>query len=204
MYNSNISAQAELPSSAQLIRSTFVALTVAAVLLVTVVLPSEYAIDPTGIGRKLGMTEMGEIKAQLAEEAAADRAADASGAGGPVPTAAAVAPQAAVQPANARQDEMRVTLKPGEGAEVKLVMEEGQKAEFVWNAAGGTVNADLHGDGSGQNISYAKVRGLAQDRGTVTAAFTGNHGWFWRNRGDADVVVTLSVRGAHSAIKRVA
>jgi hypothetical protein len=69
-----IPSSAELPSSQQLQKSTFTALAIAALLLVTVVLPSEYAIDPTGIGRALGLNEMGEIKTQLAAEAEADRA----------------------------------------------------------------------------------------------------------------------------------
>src|SRR3546814_13650840 len=76
MYNSNIPSKSELPSTGKLITSTVIAMATAGVLLVTVVLPSEYAIDPTGVGRVLGLTEMGEIKTQLAEEAAADRAAD--------------------------------------------------------------------------------------------------------------------------------
>lgn len=46
----------------------------AAALLVSVVMPSEYAIDPTGVGCVLGLTQMGEIKKALAEEAAADAA----------------------------------------------------------------------------------------------------------------------------------
>ena len=75
MYNTDMPSRSELPSSAQLIRSTIIAAIVALVLLVTVVMPSEYALDPTGAGRLLGLTEMGEIKAQLVEEAAADEAA---------------------------------------------------------------------------------------------------------------------------------
>src|SRR3546814_2926708 len=78
MYNSNIPSKSELPSTGKLITSTVIAMATAGMLLVTVVLPSEYAIDPTGVGRVLGLTEMGEIKTQLAEEAAADRAADKS------------------------------------------------------------------------------------------------------------------------------
>ena len=50
------------------IPSTAVAAAVAAVLLVTVVMPAEYGIDPTGMGRLLGLKEMGEIKMQLARE----------------------------------------------------------------------------------------------------------------------------------------
>ncbi len=52
------------------------ALAAAGTLLVCVVLPAEYGIDPTGVGRVLGLTQMGEIKTRLAKEAAADAAAD--------------------------------------------------------------------------------------------------------------------------------
>ncbi|MFW9616762.1 MAG: transmembrane anchor protein, partial [Aquabacterium sp.] len=77
MYNSDTPLRAELPSSKQLVRSTILAAISAVVLLVAVVLPAEYGIDPTGIGRVLRMTEMGDIKQQLAAEAAADAAAAA-------------------------------------------------------------------------------------------------------------------------------
>jgi len=59
MNTRHIPTSAELPSSQQLLKSTFTAIATAAVLLVTIVLPSEYAIDLTGIGRALGLTEMG-------------------------------------------------------------------------------------------------------------------------------------------------
>ena len=68
MYNTDLPNRAELPSSTQLLRSTVLAIVAAAVLLATVVLPSEYAVEPTGIGRVLGLTQMGEIKMQLAAE----------------------------------------------------------------------------------------------------------------------------------------
>lgn len=72
MYNSNTPNSQDLPSTAKLIKSTILAIIGAGVLLVTVVMPSEYGIDPTGIGRLLGLTDMGEIKTSLAKEAAAD------------------------------------------------------------------------------------------------------------------------------------
>ena len=62
-------------STAQLVKSTVIAVVAAAVILMTIVLPAEYAIDPTGIGRALTLTQMGEIKKQLAIEAEADRQA---------------------------------------------------------------------------------------------------------------------------------
>jgi hypothetical protein len=66
------------PSARSLLRSTFVALALAAGVLCTIVLPAEYGVDPTGIGRVLGLTQMGEIKVRLAREAAEDAAADAA------------------------------------------------------------------------------------------------------------------------------
>jgi hypothetical protein len=44
---------------------------------------------------------------------------------------------------------------------------------------------------------------VASDEGELVAAFTGNHGWFWRNRGEAKVTVILRTRGDYSDIKRV-
>lgn len=72
------SSSVELPSARTLARSTLVALAVAAIVLLTAVLPAEYGIDPTGAGRVLGLTQMGEIKVRLAREAAEDAAADAA------------------------------------------------------------------------------------------------------------------------------
>lgn len=67
-------------SPRRLLRSTLLALAVAIALLLTAVLPAEYGIDPTGVGRMLGLTRMGQIKSRLAREAAADAAADAAAA----------------------------------------------------------------------------------------------------------------------------
>jgi hypothetical protein len=82
-------------------------------------------------------------------------------------------------------------------------MEKGQKVEFDWVVAGGVVNFDMHGDGGGAETSYEKGRGVPGSKGTLEAKFDGNHGWFWRNRGAADVTVTLRTNGAYSDIKRM-
>lgn len=216
MHNAQRPNLEDLPTARQLWRSTAIAAGAAAVILLTVVWPSEYGIDLTGIGGVLGLTEMGEIKSQLAEEAEADR----------LMMEGQVEPQSALQPglmdvifgaivgtANAQEvpaaadapvwkDEITFALEPGQGIEIKLVMEEGAVAPFNWAVEGGAVNFDLHGDGSGNEISYEKGRAVPEAAGELTAAFTGNHGWFWRNRGDAAVNVTLRVAGAYSEIKR--
>ena len=221
MYNSDTPTRAELPTSKQLVRSTVLAAISALVLLVAIVLPAEYGIDPTGIGRVLRMTEMGDIKQQLAAEAAADAAAPAapSPAAGttlsmaaanaaepPAKAAEAAAPKAPAQPAAPKiewRDEMPVTLKPGEGTEIKLKMVQGAKAQYSWVVEGGEVNFDTHGDAPGQSISYEKGRGVASDEGVLEAAFTGNHGWYWRNRGKSNVKVILRTRGDYTDIKQM-
>ena len=108
---------------------------------------------------------------------------------------------ASAQAVEAWTDEYSVTLAPGDGIEVKLVMEAGAEAEYQWAVDGGVVNFDLHGDGGGENISYEKGRAVPGDEGVLTAAFAGNHGWFWRNRDSQDVTVSLLVRGAYSDMK---
>lgn len=210
MHNGNKPNLDELPTTAQLIKSTILAAVAAGVILVTLVLPSEYGIDPTGIGKALGLAEMGEIKVQLAQEAEADRlkgpersginTEQSSLSGGLLGffVGAAQAQSAAPQ----WTDEYSVTLTPGEGIEVKLAMKAGAEVEFLWMAENGVANYDLHGDGAGEFISYRKGRAVSGDEGVLTAEFTGNHGWFWRNRDGQDVTVTLYVRGDYSEMKR--
>lgn len=210
MHNAQKPTLEDLPSARRLWRSAALAAGVAAALLVTVVWPSEYGLDPTGIGSALGLTEMGEIKTQLAEEAEADRQMQEAA---PKPQSSlapgildrvfgAVIGAAQAQEAPVWKDEITFSLAPGQGIEIKLVMEQGAVAPFEWTVEGGAVNFDRHGDGSGSEISYEKGRSVARDAGNLTAAFAGNHGWFWRNRGDAPVSVTLRVAGAYSEIKR--
>ncbi|MBN8955823.1 MAG: hypothetical protein J0H17_04410 [Rhizobiales bacterium] len=240
MYNTDLPSRADLPTSAQLKRSSWIAGLTASAILAFVVLPSEYAVDPTGIGRVLGLTQMGAIKMQLAQEAAQDAAAAggnpeltarlvrietvlqglASRAPAPTPPAgdpvAAVvegrplevrptAPEAQRQPAASSEwrDEVSFTLPPGQGVEVKLVMEQGAQARFHWTANGAVVNYDTHGDGGGRKVSYEQGRGVPEKDGILEAAFTGNHGWFWRNRTNSNVTITLRTTGAYSEMKRM-
>lgn len=176
MFNAPLPRIEELPSSAQLLRSTLISAGVAGGLLVTVLLPAEYAVDPTRIGRLLGLTQMGEIKRQLGEEAAAEQARGASlgaieqrmtameeqmrrleplvalagGVATPpaAPAARPAAPAAAPSPASAagRSDETVLTLRPDQGLEIKLRMRRGAEARFAWRVNAGHVNFDTHGE----------------------------------------------------------
>ncbi len=210
MFNSQMPSLDDLPTSRQLVRSTILAAAGAGALLAAVILPAEYGVDPTGIGRVLGLTEMGEIKMQLAEEAEADAALDlqtASAAPGaaPAPTAApSAAPGQAAASTATRSDEMQVALAPGEGAEIKVDAAQGSRIGFDWSVVGGHVNYDTHADAPGISYhGYAKGRESTGERGELVAAFDGSHGWFWRNRSGAPVTVMLRTEGGYTAIKRV-
>ncbi|MDG9782702.1 transmembrane anchor protein [Metapseudomonas otitidis] len=220
MFNSKLPTLNELPSSKQLLRSTVIAMVAAGALLVTVVMPSEYALDPTGVGSALGLTQMGKIKIQLAEEAAADAAVDSATlqaaapvapaqpaiAATPAPAAAPAAPSAPAKAAG-QQHQISITLAPNQGAEVKLEMRKGARVDFTWSVADGVVNYDTHGDPynapKGFYHGYGKGRATQEDKGTLEAAFDGKHGWFWRNRGSEPVTVTLKTEGDYLQIKRV-
>ncbi|MDP1682987.1 MAG: transmembrane anchor protein, partial [Burkholderiales bacterium] len=90
-----------------------------------------------------------------------------------------------------------------EGKEIKLKMVQGAKAQYAWVVEGGEVNFDTHGDAPGKSISYEKGRGVSSDAGVLEAAFTGNHGWYWRNRGKSNVKVILRTRGDYTEIKQM-
>lgn len=208
MYNSDVPSKEELPTPAKLIKSTLIAIAVAFVLLVTVILPAEYNVDPTGIGKLLGLAEMGEIKEQLHEEAEAEKQSFMTMPESLVGKMAYVAGELfGVKPAKADHGDwheaIEITLDPGQGAEVKLVMNAGKVASFEWVSEGGRANYDLHGDAKKKSITYRKGRGVTSDKGELKAAFTGNHGWFWRNRDKQPIKIILRVKGDFKEIKRV-
>ena len=209
MYNTDLPTRAELPSAMKLMQSTILAAIVALTLLITIVMPSEYGIDPTGVGRLLGLKQMGEIKTQLAEEAATDKQASTSQWGQsttpvnelPATTRAPEAPTAGSQ-----RNQLLITLKPNEAAEVKMEMRKDARVTYQWTSSG-PVNVDAHGDPvnapKGFYHGYGKDRQITSRDGVLQAAFDGKHGWFWRNRGSQTITIQLDTNGEYQSIKRV-
>lgn len=193
----------ELPTKAQLFRSTIIAGIGAVAIMVTVYLPAEYAIDPTGVGRVLGLTEMGEIKVQLAEEAEADRLLDEQRA---LDQSSSLLDNVfglfvgAAHAQEAWQDEVTFVLEPGDTAEIKMTMEAGATVTYAWTASGGRVNFDLHAHSGGESVDYERGAGQTEGEGTIEAPFAGDHGWFWRNRDSTPITMTIQLRGEYSDI----
>ncbi|MFS2134484.1 transmembrane anchor protein [Duganella sp. Dugasp56] len=190
---------ASLPTLQQLGKATGVALAVAALILTVAVLPAEYGIDPLGAGGALGLTklyggarktaEVLPVPASGATQAAATQAGPVSGSAMPL-----------------RSDEMRVTLQPGQGAEVKALMRKGEHFVFSWSSDGGPVKSDMHGEPEhakpGEFTTYWKVAQQSAAQGAFTAGFDGIHGWFWRNKGAQPVTITVKVTGFHEKLFR--
>ncbi len=203
MFNAEKPSLESLPSSAQLLRSTVIAGVSAVAILVTVVLPAEYGIDPTRIGGMLGLTEMGEIKKQLAEEAEMDRQMEATNDDQSSllnDIFGLFVGAAHAQEQEVWQDVLTFTLAPDASAEIKMAMTKGAIADYAWVAEGGRINFDLHAHGGGQSIDYDRGRGATSGEGSIEAAFDGNHGWFWRNRDSSNVTVTLQLRGNYGEV----
>lgn len=203
MFNAEKPNLEALPSSAQLIRSTVIAAIGAAVILIAVVLPAEYGIDPTGAGRILGLTEMGEIKQELADEAEQDQMTHDE----PEQSSSLLNEVFGlfVGTAHAQEawtDTITFTLAPDAYTEIKLVMDEGAVAQYAWVAEGGRINFDLHAHGNGQSVDYDRGRGETSGEGSIDAPFAGEHGWFWRNRDSSAVTITLQLRGNYGDIVR--
>lgn len=188
-------SHSDLPSSRQLLRATLVAIAAASLILVAIVLPVEYGIDPLGTGRASGLYRP---------------PADAT-----VPvTASATAVQAMPGLSKPllesstpfRTEEMTVRLESGEGVEVKAAMRQGERIVFGWTASGGGVDVDMHGEVVGAAddayTSYLKGEAQTSGHGALEAPVAGNHGWFWQNLNDTPVTVTVKVSGFYDKLFR--
>ena len=176
------------------------ALLLAAFIAVAVVLPAETDRDPTGLGRVFGLAEMGRIKVALANEAAADaKAADA------IPNVVERRPTSV--PGSRWRDSMSITLQPSEGIEVKMSMRTAEKARYAWTTDGGEVYFNMHGEPPNAPKDYAAHRygkgTSAAESGELVAAFDGVHGWFWRNRTEQPITITLQTAGEYLVLKEL-
>ena len=200
-----------LPTLLQLIKATALALIVAGAVLITAVLPAEYGIDPTGIGKMLGLTTLSISSVPASEVAASTPVPAVSTATLPNSTTV-VAPVVQASTATVtksdvpfRSDEMSLTLQPDEGSEIKAAMRKGEQFVFAWVADGGKVNFDMHGEqpNAGEDFtSYWKDKQQTSAQGIFVAPFDGTHGWYWRNRGDKPVTVKVKVSGFYEKLYR--
>jgi len=180
------------PTRRQLARTTALALAAAAAILVTIVLPAEYGLDPLRTGKALGLTRLSDPPPalDLPPEPAAG-AAQAPAVEGPI----------AHYPAGFKTDSAQFVLGPYEFVEYKYRFEKGASMLYSWTATA-TVIHDFHGDpqGAGEQaaVSHEKKprRGA---NGEFTAPFAGIHGWYWENPGGETITVTVTSAGFYTS-----
>ena len=153
----------------QLGKALFSASLLAVVVLLVAILPAEYNIDPTGLGKTLGLTALSEP----------------------------ASPAASSSPTLARH-EIEITVPAGKGIEYKFHMAEYAKMEYQWLTDGPDLYFDLHGEPEGDTTGYFEsyaIATVASMKGSFTTPFAGSHGWYWKNTSDQAVTVYLVASG---------
>jgi len=165
------------PSRSRLVLATVAALLLAGVILVTVVLPAEYDIDPLGTGEALGLVVLSRPGATNI----------------PVREDGLVALQSSY-----RNDTKEFPLGPGEFVEYKYRLEAGRAMLYSWSATG-WVRSEMHSEADGAPPGTAEFFEVAERtlfrHGSYVAPFPGIHGWYWLNETDDSVTVTLHASG---------
>ena len=139
-------------------------------IMITVVLPAEFSVDPLGTGELLGVTGMSDTGGQQAYRS--------------IPVAY-------------RRHEDTIELAPFESVELKYRLPAGSMLMFHW-AATGEVVWDLHAepDGAAEGFAESFAAGRAPgDNGYYLARFDGIHGWFFENRLSRTVTLSIEVQG---------
>jgi hypothetical protein len=205
----------ELPATGSLIKATLLALLLAAAVLVLFIIPAEYGIDATGLGSRLGLNAMSAEAPQNAQASSPSPVEAPNVQPEPPPASPEISgtdetlstlTAAWKSEVPYRNDQMSLTLQPAEGAEIKARMRAGERFVFSWTTEGGVVNFDMHGEAfdakNDEFTSFWKGRGAAEGHGAFVAPFDGTHGWYWRNRGNQPVTVTVKTSGFYERLFR--
>ncbi|MDX1527080.1 MAG: hypothetical protein R3337_00550 [Gammaproteobacteria bacterium] len=184
-----------VPTKAELIRATAIALVVAVAVLVTTILPAEYGVDPIGAGRALGLDKLNASSLPTAE---ITRSANA------IPLEGAALASADV---SLKMDALTVVVPAYEGIELKATMKAGQTLVFDWRTDGAALYTDMHGEppnpAENEFTSYWKENEQTAGRGALIASFDGTHGWYWQNMNEEPVTITAEVSGFYQDIRQI-
>ncbi len=215
--NSSNSVEIPVHSTATLLKATFAASAVAALVLVIAILPAEYNIDPTGIGQSLGLTQLSQSNLAPVEDPSIPVEnvvmVDGDNNTGLVesvilldeniladaPSVAEIAQSR--QSSGVRSDIVTIDIPAGKGLEYKLLMDAFVHLEYEWNTDGEPLYFDFHGEPKGDKTGYFESFSITTSdkmKGSLTTPFAGSHGWYWKNRTDSVITVTLSTKGDYA------
>lgn len=181
------------PSKRNVMIGSALALVLGAAIIVVFVLPAEYGIDPTGVGKAAGLTEIADPITTGANNPFLQKGLQRTG----VLTMSDTSPD----PEPGANDHWEFEIAPFEGIELKYDIAEGEAITFVWSASG-PLDYDMHAHpfegGTDLTESYS-IEQASSMAGRYVAPFTGIHGWYWQNRTLEPVKLTLDSSGAMTA-----
>ena len=198
-----MSESSQPASNRRLVVSVLVAAAAGVALLVTVVLPAEYGVDPLGIGGLLGLDAMNAQPTRTIEitdviggnEQVAE--VEIPDFGDPVPLPNPAVHQDEAAPSTSRT--MQIPIGPEQETEIKAVLSEGKVILYSWEVDRGDIYSDFHGHnpefGPDFWVRYEEHQEGSGNDGSLVAPFAGEHGWYWLNYNEYPVVVTLTVDG---------
>ena len=197
------------PSRQQLLKGLLATVAGALVLLVLVVLPAEYGIDPTGFGAATGLSDLNAPPAVTitirdvsgGNETLREVEIPDAGTPTPLPNPAVFQKQEAVP----RTQTLRIEIPAGGETEVKTKLQEGKVVLYEWKVEMGDVYVDYHGHdpsfGPDFFVRYEEIQeGAKESHGSLVAPFSGEHGWYWLNYNDFPVVIHLTVTGYYDSV----
>jgi hypothetical protein len=197
MNSENIPVQ----STKSLINASLVAVLLALLILFTAVLPAEYGIDPTGLGKHFGLNVLAQRSPQAAKNCpetlqaqVKDKATESN-----VNQTIATASQQA-DAAKERSDSVTIVVPPKTGLEYKFYIERDYALDYSWETDGKPIYYDFHGEPEGAKDGYFKSYASATDskaKGSLTTPFEGIHGWFWENSSDKPITIQLNTQGVY-------
>ena len=181
-------AQHELEHTVQskktLLKASAFAALFAVFIFFVAILPAEFGIDPTGLGKAMKLTQ---LSGQTSSAQAATTQADTT-----------------KQTLSAQEDSVDISIPAGKGLEYKFYLVSGDAMRYGWSTKGGELlYFDFHGEPQGDTTGYFESYTISTAnnvRGSFTASFEGSHGWYWKNKGQTDIVVTLQTEGSYKII----
>jgi hypothetical protein len=193
------------PGLASLVRALLIALSVAATLLVLVILPAEFSLDPTGIGARIGLLGIS------AAEPAATEQMDSLPVAAPVQNYDRDTPATLAEPevhqakqTIYRSETIEIRMAADEQLEFKVVMDQDQTILYSWELDRGDIYYDMHAEAEsgppGYWVRYEEGDGRAKAHGSLVAPFTGKHGWYFLNYNEFPVTIRLQLSGYYREV----
>lgn len=101
------------------------------------------------------------------------------------------------------KDTITVVIPARGDKEYKLLLAERATFEYAWQTDGEPLFFDFHGEPTGDttgSFQSFKKSTEGQSSGTLTAAFDGTHGWYWKNSTRSPVTITLKFKGDYQLL----